>query len=440
MSKATRTKSTPYRFSYVESYAKASYQPREFGPSSSQTWNRVFGSSMNTVQYVPYDNDRHKQKIAAGIGVTSTLIGRRFRIKAKPVTSMVLTTYQGSPGVSYIQTTMPWVGGGNIPSSTNSGAAPVGLASAIAAENLVSDYYAKRSAFQGGKVLAEGLQTIRGLASPAKALRKEVGQLAASLKKNLYRSSGRQGADLARVVGGTWLEWKFAVDPLIGDANDAADAFNRVSQGDFRHHIPIKGIGVSGSYSDLGYTPCAVAGIPACCSVRCERVDRCLVINRASIRNTSNEVPLAWQFGVGVQDVLPAIVEAIPWSWFVDYFVNVSSVIEAFSIRGAAISWSNQTVRNSRTTGFAGARPFLATPTRTYSVLAPGGCSAECSFVTRTATRWKDLMPPLRFSLPGTSGKWKNLAGLATQYNEAIEAQRTFVDRRGRIRPRRPRY
>jgi hypothetical protein len=269
--------------------------------------------------------------------------------------------------------------------------------------------------------MAEASELVRGLASPAKALRKEITNLYQSLQKRAYRSARRGGRDMAKVVGGTWLEWKFAVDPLISDCDDAATAFNKVSQGDFRHSIPIRGRGIDYLETYQGWQAVAVPGIPTGLQCICHREDRCSVINRASIRISSDngEVPLAMQFGVGVEDLLPSVYEGIPWSWFVDYFTNVSSVIQAYSIIAGNISWANRTVRNSRTQfwGPAQAVPSGVTPSRfEYTCLRSGLAEAEFSTVTRTKAQLVDLLPPLRAKVPFSGVKWCNLAALSTMF------------------------
>jgi hypothetical protein len=420
MANTSKTKKSQDFFTVEGRGAKKVYLPSGGSPFEANYRSR--DGRVSTVQYVPYSNDDWRKRIARGEGVTSLLIGDRLSFIGK-MASAQIRVYNGNQlqvGYTYA-CDQPM--GGSIIMPNNSGAADSGRASALAGEKLVADYYEKRSSVNGGAIMAEAIETVRGLASPTKALRKEVTSLYQSLGRRLYRSNGQQVRDAAKVIGGTWLEWKFAVDPLIQDCDDAATAINKMSSGDFKHTIPIRGVGVDELYLYQGTQPVAVSGIPTAMVTNCVRIDKCIVINRAAIRVTPGngaEVPLAMQFGVGVEDIAPSVLEAIPWSWFVDYFVNVSSVIQAWSIIGGNILWSNRTVRNSRSQiwGPANAVPNTSGPNRSeYSIIRPGYAVAEFKNVSRAPANWADLMPPMRVRVPHTGVKWANLAALSTMYS-----------------------
>jgi hypothetical protein len=122
------------------------------------------------------------------------------------------------------------------------------------------------------------------------------------------------------------------------------------------------------------------------------------------------------QFGVGVEDILPAVWEAVPWSFFVDYFVNVSSVIDSFSVIASNISWANRTVRNSRVHTVSDAMPLPNDQFgNDYQRYTAGGGAGEVSFtsVTRHSVSPGSLVTPLRVKFPEFGTKWANIAALA---------------------------
>jgi hypothetical protein len=410
------------------------------GETPQELFVRQRNGRENVVQYVPYANDDFRKRIARGLGTTSLLIGNKLHFAGQQASCQVRQYENGRLRASYAYSAdLPL--GGSVIMPSSAGAADSGRASALAGEKLVAAYYEQRSSVSGGAAMAEAIETIRGFASPAKALRKEVSNLYNSLRNRMYRSARRGGKDMGKVVGGTWLEWKFAVDPVIKDCNDAATAINKMSTGDFRHTIPIRGVGLDEIYLYQGRQPVSLSGFPTAAFTWCTRIDKCTVTNRAAIRVTpsNGEVPLAWQFGVGVEDIAPAVLEGIPWSWFVDYFVNVSSVVQAWSIIGGNIAWANRTVRNSRTQTWSPVTPIPSTlgPTRTeYSCFRPGYAVAEFSNVTRDQAQWKDLLPPLRARVPHSSTRWVNLAALSQMYSnlKPLERAGALGIRTGRAR------
>jgi hypothetical protein len=54
-------------------------------------------------------------------------------------------------------------------------------------------------------------------------------------------------------------------------------------------------------------------------------------------------------FGLDVYDIVPAVWEAVPWSFFVDYFVNVNEMLDSMRYWSAEVSWLNRAVKNSVT-------------------------------------------------------------------------------------------
>lgn len=373
----------------------------------------------STVTYAPYKVPGWKQKIASGLDATSVLIGTRKRVEySRRYTGRKIQT--GS-GFRY-----DWTYGGDllttfssVPDSTPS---TLPLAGAKASEKFVADYYDKTRSIRGASSLAEATSTIRGLASPAKAIRKEIDKFHSSLSKRLKRSP----KDAAKVIGGSWLEWQFGVKPLVSDANAAADAVNRLRDGDFRASIPIRGVGMDEVVNEkainqgVSAVPNGIASPGSIGVVDSYLIDRTFVTIRGAVRVAppGSEVPPAMQFGLGFEDVLPAAWEAIPWSFFVDYFVNVSSVIDSWSMLWSNLSWANRTVRNSRVRMVTDIRknPDQSGLTKITSTISGGRFLASSTTTLRSTANPADLAPPLRIRLPTGGTKWANIAALATMY------------------------
>ena len=67
-------------------------------------------------------------------------------------------------------------------------------------------------------------------------------------------------------------------------------------------------------------------------------------------------------FGLGVSDMLPAVWEAIPFSFMVDYFVNVGEVLDSFHVLSARLAWLKRTVRNRRTVSASSLQSMTGLP------------------------------------------------------------------------------
>jgi len=373
------------------------------------------------VLYSPYKVPGWKQLIANHLDATSVLIGTKSSSKSTQFRCRHFIGYSGGA-------TSEWTASGEVLASQYS--IPVSspsilpLAQQLAAEKFVSNYYKKTRSLRGASSIAEAASTIAGLASPAKALRNEVTNLYRSLSKRLYRSNGEQVKDAAKVVAGTWLEWKFGVEPLVSDVDGAATAVNKMREGNFNASVPVAGKGVdSFSYQhlyDQGFT--AMAGMPSPGVINSYMVDETVCVIRGAVRVTppGREVPPVQQFGVGIEDVLPAVWEGIPWSFFVDYFINVSSVIDAWSMLSCRIAWMNRTIRNRRTMYISDLKAYAPSgfPPNTYVRSTAMGGHAEASFITtiRSKANWDDLVPSLRIKLPISGTKWANISALAAMF------------------------
>ncbi|DAD52501.1 TPA_asm: maturation protein [ssRNA phage SRR5467091_2] len=448
----TKTKTDLGRISFEASVARKS-SPGYGGNGSGrvvQTFSRPGG-----VQYAPYAVPGFRQKIKRVEDATSVLIG------TKASTTAVIASQYSARSFTNYDTAGRYtdlVASGQLFASfwypPTGAPATNPLAQALAAEKFLADYYAKTRSIEGSSVLAEATGAIRGLASPAKALRQEVGNLYHSLRGRLYRNRKAALRDARRVAAGTWLEWNFDKKPLIDDVNGAADAVNKMRDGDFRVTQPVRGVGHTlaiGSYdANQGVSSVIPPGPPISGNIgvvdRYVR-DETLTIIRGVVfvGSPAGEIPAAMQWGLTAEDLGPGFLEAIPWSWMADYFVNITSVIQAWSVLQSRIGWCNRTIRNRRSHVISDLRPnpdssWGATWTRNSA--SGGACEASFTSVLRSPVAWTDVAPSLRLRLPGvTSTKWANLGAVSQYYRDAKEFDAKYFHLRRRDgRPRRARW
>jgi hypothetical protein len=413
-------------------------------------WFRAVVPRLDEVTYAPYSIPGWRQKIKRNQDVTTTLLGVKASYalhRSSPVKARRLTRYLPLTSGLYLDA----VAFGSIWSMGNfllptSAPATQPLALALASEKFLADYYEKTRSIRGTSTIAEAASAVRGLASPGKALRKEVDNLYQTVRKRMYRD-GRAGAKAARrVVSETWLEWNFGIKPLVDDVNGAAQAINRMRDGDFRSSVPIRGVGVSQNVYDRGVYGVAATstfggGSYGFGTAEQNVIDQTLCIMRGSvIVSPHGEIPPMMQWGLTAEDLGPGIWEGIPWSWFVDYFTNMSSVIESWSFQSSRLSWANRTVRNSRT-NFVSDVTALPSSSETQYFVSGGHSIASYTSVQRYPISWADAAPPLRLRLPGVgSTKWLNLAALSAMYRGAMEERKFFSARTRGGTMKRPRW
>lgn len=422
MTIVTRKQLQWYNF---EAYASgiSSYIPSQNGTAMAR---RIYGRD-GQIQFVPYSLDHWRQYIANGEGATTIMNGVRFRMLKNSYYNCAQERRTLSGNTSSIRSYGRILANSEGP---DTGAiASVPLAGALAAEKFLEDYYEKSRSVRGGSIVAEIGSTIRGLASPAKALRKEVSNLHASMSKRLYRSNGVAIRDGSKVLAGIWLEWVFGIKPLVSDVNDAAVAFNKLSEGNFHSTIPVRGVGfadrvVSKKIGISMGTPSTPGGLGSQAPGIFDRwvTDESLVIIRGGYKmnRPGGEIPPVQQFGLGFEDILPSVWEGVPWSFFFDYFFNLQSVINAWSFIDSNLKWCNRTVRNSRVTTYSDLRPFPDDEfgsSYIHNHASGGHAKASYTSVLRYPVSWEDIAPTLRIKIPNTSSKWCNIAALAAMFN-----------------------
>jgi hypothetical protein len=410
--------------------------------SASGTWQRKFldGRVINEeprhinrllvdpeqIQYVPYSIDGWREKLKRRNGVTTIAIGIATSEGSRRFKREVVTVPYRSESIGYNDLEKSYTlisqyghllsAYGSIPSGYPS----LPLAQALSSERFIASMLDATHKIRGASVLAEARQAVQGLASPAKALRKEVDNLYKSVKGLMYRNRGNSVRSMRDAVAGTWLEWNFGLKPTIQDANDAADALNQLRTREHVAVFPIKGYGEDSVFVP-GLRNIPVAGpFEPIGLVSWHQQDRSQCITRGCLKvpaSPSSDVPLAQQFGVGWRDVPSALWEGMAWSWLYDYFFNVSSVIDAWMAPMCSVAWANRTIRNSRTYVYEDIQPRKDTQSGKSYVRykASGGrCQLSATQITRTPVDPQTVRPPLRIKLPGFGTKWANLGAIAS--------------------------
>jgi hypothetical protein len=222
----------------------------------------------------------------------------------------------------------------------------------------------------------------------------------------------KRPTDYGKALADAWLAWSFGVKPTVNDANDAAAAFNRLNTGLRHDTVPIRARGheriAVAEYDDGNIN--LINGQSNSHVV--QFTDKNVFIHGALKCGPENTSAILREFGVGVFDIIPAIYEAIPWSFFIDYFANVGENLDAMRLWAADFAFLNTTVRNVGVRNVGSLRPVAFTGYE-YQVKGGGYYSATIN-TSRGASQVP--YPGFHFQMPGfPSLKWLNIAALAKQ-------------------------
>lgn len=297
-----------------------------------------------------------------------------------------------------------------------------------ARSKLLAHYIGIRNEWRGGNFLAEIRETIHAFKHPLDtAYSSTLGWVKKTVlnKQRLAYVAERKRHDakaiksLRKALADDWLQYSFGIKPLIGDIQDASKAFNKAMDPERSDRIKISGRGLVTGGS---ITPTSLASNPGSIPLTHDKIVK---TNSAvkyygyiAARPYGNGLKME-KFGVDPFDVIPAVWEAIPFSWFVDYFVNVSEVLDGARLWNADVAWLNRGVRNSATVTQASLRCLATDATYKNREVTGTGAWTLCQSVQRRASSLPH--PNWTFNMPGfPSLRWLNIASVLSQMTKGI--------------------
>lgn len=304
-----------------------------------------------------------------------------------------------------------------------------------AAINFSKSYRKATRQWQSGVFALELFKTAAMISNPAKSLRSATDMLVTSAARTSRKAlAGKQLAEIKRMPRGarkerileayrramsdTYLEWVYGVMPTFQDAIAGATAFRAMASGRTFDTVRCFGSAVgSSSAPDIRVTfaPCGGFGSHYGCQQTMSVKYDCGVKYYGAWKNQnpSQLMPLPKVFGVSALDILPTAWEVIPWSFLVDYFINVGEVLDAWQMRFVTFSWLVETNMEEKTQV---TRPPPA-------VFSSGGASPRIITCTskplvlkyRTVNRLAgspNFETNFQVKIPGMGTKWLNIAAL----------------------------
>jgi hypothetical protein len=272
------------------------------------------------------------------------------------------------------------------------------------------------SSIEFGQDLGEWKETVHGLIHPLQTLREFTFH-------HLYRvtklaSVMSRKRSVTKMIADTWLEFKFGWFPLAADVGKAyADFSNN------RNHQNVQAISASarGEFTDY-LAPNGAGGFSISPGViHCDTrvTGYYFVTMKGAIRTGAHNGALkaAQMLQLDLPHFVPTAWDLLPYSWIVDYFVNVGDIFKGLCFQFSDLTWANKTIRTVHQydwnywmdlNNYSHDVQYLIA--RTDVAVNPSG--TVTSFA-RTPLDSFDLIPQVRFSLPmGSVKPWENMAAL----------------------------
>lgn len=305
--------------------------------------------------------------------------------------------------------------GWNVPQQAQSGF--INSVSARVQHKFNQKAIAAQRSIQSLVSLGELGETVRMIRRPLQSLFRDQYAYLDLLKKRSRRK--RTVKDKARVIADTWLEKSFGWQPLVNDIHQACEALarNRVERR-YRQSVSarLSDSRLDSTVLDVNTYPNATNPVIKV-EVVGKKVDLVSARIKGSIKlNTDSHPKLGLTTGLTLKDIIPSLWELIPYSFLVDYFTNVGSIIDAWSFHKDHCAWAWK--------GTAATRAMVSSPQMiTFPYTGPDWQNVSQHWVNSEESRWVHALktrvswgvvpPDFEFKIPGTTTKWLNIGALA---------------------------
>lgn len=220
----------------------------------------------------------------------------------------------------------------------------------------------------------------------------------------------RKTREALAVASDAWLTYSFGIKPLISDLDTAADIVGASKPPNYFLEVYGKGEDVQAYVRNSRSRGSGSHQLQW--DVINETKATVVLLGKANVGNTYNG--RLRKLGLTTSDFVPTVWECIPYSFLVDYFLNVGEVIEGFCMNWTGLKWTQYTRVLSKESWVD---PSTCRNTYTHvnlvaKTVSPGVSSWSRKYVQRYQYLGT-LQPSLYWRLPGIgSTKWCNVAAL----------------------------
>lgn len=287
--------------------------------------------------------------------------------------------------------------------------------------------------------LAEFTDVVRQFGAPFAALvdlsNKRLNRLELE-RRGLKGSIVFKKAKWARIVASTWLEYAFGLAPLISDTKKVAEAYARFQNDQELSKLLLRSKIVARGSDDLSIPSYSSSLMfSSWVGVRTTQIDtqssRCQYVvglNAPLTPDFGSNERLLQLLGIRAENLIPAAWEALPWSWLIDYFTNVGSILEAASTSTANVAWVSKTSTVKLTRKIVESLDMEVTRARVAAlsrkITGTYNQTGVVEIIRTVLTRQTASLgiPPLTFQLPTEAGQLANLAAVLLARREKTSA------------------
>ncbi|DAD50488.1 TPA_asm: maturation protein [ssRNA phage Gephyllon.4_5] len=261
--------------------------------------------------------------------------------------------------------------------------------------------------------LGEFGETVRMVNGAGKRLLNGVRNYLDDVNRLARRSSPRR---LLRDIGGKWLEYAFGWKPLISDIDDGLNGLHRI-QSERPPRILVRSSRRNSEIIQISPETESYFGWQVRRTFDARHEYGCRIYGSVGINLSRGR--FQHEFGFTPQEFIPTMWELIPYSFLVDYFVNIGAIISAYSLNKSFIRWLaiGQMRGVSLTSTVTADNPPPFGWEINERIVSPGKPYQYRRWTKeRNALDLGHLAPDLEFSIPGSGTRWVNMAALATQH------------------------
>lgn len=378
MSLEAYTKSNPEVYTGFNSY-KAVRTDGTLIPGSQSSIYAYGGRSLSG-----YRNPSFRSQIKNGIAATTPM-----NAVSNQLTEFVPPKYSSDDpfaawpsGVKHIDESF----GGDFISQLGAVQVPNTSLASTVASMAYQKFYSQASSFNGLTVLGELKETVHMMRNPASALRNAVGAYLKNAK--LLRSSKIASArtlkaaqrDYRKAISGSWLEYNFGWKPFVNDLGSLLDSYNKSQLDPTLETVRVSQT-LEGSAPEIFIAGLAVHG-GSSGVYRSSKYSSGMSITAGIKSRVSTSSGVLATFGLLPENFVPTAWELCPWSFLIDYFVNIGGVLDSWATaQRLEFGFCSVTSRNLTTYKF---RTFLYENTNITSI-QEGAMTFEVKTVSRSS-------------------------------------------------------
>lgn len=178
-------------------------------------------------------------------------------------------------------------------------------------------------------------------------------------------SNADKWREMKKNLADNYLEFAFGVRPLVKDVKDAAETIARF-QYDTKH-VKVRGYGSSSELSSVAVNKDVPGNLTTVINT-VTRTQQCEVVYRVGLQFAvdspafGSAARLVELSGFTWENFIPSIWNLLPYSFLVDYFLNVGDILNCLTTDLSSVRWANRTTistREASMTCSAGEPPFV---------------------------------------------------------------------------------